>query len=444
MSKSFDFIQLYQNEYFPEEKINENFQKIEYYTNLSVVSKISSSTDNNIQSDCNYLIDANNDDYFSDKVNQIATYNNNLGWMFFQPKEGQIMYLQADGKHYKYTNNAWGVFSSGGQSGGTGENVDTYTKDEIDAKISNISTTGSVDTSTLLVKANNLSDLSNKTTARTNLGVYSTSEVDAKIDTKIDAKISNISTTGNIDTSTLLAKANNLSDLSNKTTARTNLGVYSTSEVDGNFVKKSANLSDITNKQNARNNLDVYAKSETYNRSKNLLDILDQDTACHNIGTLRDWEIRRVGDYKFSAQKTDHDNWLICNGRAVSRKTYADLFALIGTSCGDGDGSTTFNIPDFRNKTIWGANGNLNATLSAGLPNITGTFSKIYSFADQRYVSGCFTKTDYGAGNGPQSSNNAGAMSVNMDASKSNSIYGKSTTVQPPAICVNIFILAKA
>ena len=265
---------------------------------------------------------------------------------------------------------------------------------------------------------------------------------------EIDAKIANISTTGNVDTSNLLAKANNLSDLSNKTTARTNLGVYSASEVESNFVKKSANLSDLTNKQNARNNLDVYAKSETYNRSKNLLDILDQDTACHNIGTLRDWEIRRVGDYKISAQKTDHDNWLICNGRAVSRTTYADLFALIGTSCGKGDGSTTFNIPDFRNKTFWGANGNLNSTLSAGLPNITGTFGNVYTYNNQVAATGCVTKNQSdGDKSGPHYvSNRTDGSKVNytIDASKSSSIYGKSSTVQPPAICVNIFILAKA
>lgn len=39
-------------------------------------------------------------------------------------------------------------------------------------------------------------------------------------------------------------------------------------------------------------------------------------------------------------------NWLSCNGQAVSRTTYADLFAIIGTQFGSGDGSTTFNLPD--------------------------------------------------------------------------------------------------
>ena len=38
--------------------------------------------------------------------------------------------------------------------------------------------------------------------------------------------------------------------------------------------------------------------------------------------------------------------WLICDGSAVSRTTYAELFKVIGTSYGEGDGSTTFNLPN--------------------------------------------------------------------------------------------------
>lgn len=43
--------------------------------------------------------------------------------------------------------------------------------------------------------------------------------------------------------------------------------------------------------------------------------------------------------------------WLECNGAAVSRTTYADLFTAIGTTYGVGDGSTTFNLPDLRGRT---------------------------------------------------------------------------------------------
>lgn len=46
--------------------------------------------------------------------------------------------------------------------------------------------------------------------------------------------------------------------------------------------------------------------------------------------------------------------WLECNGQAVSRATYATLFAVIGTTYGVGDGSTTFNVPDLRSATVRG------------------------------------------------------------------------------------------
>ena len=46
--------------------------------------------------------------------------------------------------------------------------------------------------------------------------------------------------------------------------------------------------------------------------------------------------------------------WLLCDGSAVSRITYADLFAVISTVYGTGDGSTTFNVPDLRGRFILG------------------------------------------------------------------------------------------
>lgn len=45
-------------------------------------------------------------------------------------------------------------------------------------------------------------------------------------------------------------------------------------------------------------------------------------------------------------------SWLYCNGQAVSRTTYAALFAAIGTAHGQGDGSTTFNVPDYRGQFL--------------------------------------------------------------------------------------------
>ena len=51
------------------------------------------------------------------------------------------------------------------------------------------------------------------------------------------------------------------------------------------------------------------------------------------------------------------DGWLPCNGAAINRAVYADLFAEMGTTFGDGDGVTTFNLPDFRGEFLRGWNG---------------------------------------------------------------------------------------
>lgn len=68
--------------------------------------------------------------------------------------------------------------------------------------------------------------------------------------------------------------------------------------------------------------------------------------------------------------------WLLCAGQAVSRTTYAALFTAIGTTYGVGDGSTTFNLPDLRGRTIAGKD-NMEGTaanrLTSGGSGITGT-----------------------------------------------------------------------
>jgi microcystin-dependent protein len=53
-----------------------------------------------------------------------------------------------------------------------------------------------------------------------------------------------------------------------------------------------------------------------------------------------------TGSVTAFAGSTAPTNWLLCNGAAVSRTTYAALFTLIGSTYGAGDGSTTFNLPN--------------------------------------------------------------------------------------------------
>lgn len=73
------------------------------------------------------------------------------------------------------------------------------------------------------------------------------------------------------------------------------------------------------------------------------------DTTLASFGGL---PVGTLADY---AAATTPTGWLQCNGAAVSRATYASLFAVIGTTWGVGDGVTTFNVPDFRGRTTIGS-----------------------------------------------------------------------------------------
>ena len=140
--------------------------------------------------------------------------------------------------------------------------------------------------------------------------------------------------------------------------------------------------------------------------------------------------------------------YLLCNGAAVSRTTYADLFKAISTLYGAGDGSTTFNLPDLRDRFLEGAGTNAVGTkLEAGLPNITGS-AQSYSGLDlNQYVTWKHTGaivaiTGQITKNISWQSVDAfsGTTSWQIKASSSNNIYANSTTVQPKAITVQYLI----
>lgn len=59
-------------------------------------------------------------------------------------------------------------------------------------------------------------------------------------------------------------------------------------------------------------------------------------------------------------------NYIWCDGSAISRILYAELFAVIGTSCGAGDGSTTFNLPDLRGRASFGKDNMNNVGIGGG------------------------------------------------------------------------------
>ena len=74
---------------------------------------------------------------------------------------------------------------------------------------------------------------------------------------------------------------------------------------------------------------------------------------------LQDFTNRsEVGAIKPWGKATAPVGYVLCDGTAISRTTYADLFAVISTTYGVGNGSTTFNVPDLQGKTPQGYDGN--------------------------------------------------------------------------------------
>lgn len=61
-----------------------------------------------------------------------------------------------------------------------------------------------------------------------------------------------------------------------------------------------------------------------------------------------------IGQISAFGQANPPSGWLKCNGAAVSRTVYANLFAAIGVNFGSGNGSTTFNVPDLRGQFVRG------------------------------------------------------------------------------------------
>ena len=143
------------------------------------------------------------------------------------------------------------------------------------------------------------------------------------------------------------------------------------------------------------------------------------------------------------------NGYLICDGSAISRMTYVDLFNVIGTTYGVGDESTTFNIPNLVDKFIEGSTIS-GETLNAGLPNIKGTFKLT---ADQVWCDPS-NWTGTGAIKEEPTANyqfmspynwTGGEPRFNLifNASFYNNIYSDSiTTVQPPAIKIRFLIKA--
>lgn len=96
--------------------------------------------------------------------------------------------------------------------------------------------------------------------------------------------------------------------------------------------------------------------SKLYNFINYILDTDGNPSKAFTKDLLSSTGIWSIGDVKANMSTNNSDGWLEANGQSVSRVTYSDLFSLIGTDHGSGDGSTTFNLPDLRAHVLIGSN----------------------------------------------------------------------------------------
>ena len=77
------------------------------------------------------------------------------------------------------------------------------------------------------------------------------------------------------------------------------------------------------------------------------------------------------------AGSTAPQGWMLCDGSAVSRTTYAALFAVIGTTYGEGDGETTFNIPNLAGRVVIGVSNSHALGTTGGSETVTLTADQL-------------------------------------------------------------------
>lgn len=181
-------------------------------------------------------------------------------------------------------------------------------------------------------------------------------------------------------------------------------------------LSSESNYTDATKKRTAT--IHIYYENETVPRASLAVDrysVEPEKISVIPLGTV----IAFAGN----GSPSDDGTWLECNGQSCA--AYPKLVSVLGKSI----------VPDYRNRFLEGSRA-AGTVIEAGLPNITGQV-----WAGWMGGNGVFKRYRYvgasGDGNG-----HPPADSCTFDASRSSPIYGRSTTVQPPAVTVRYFIKA--
>ena len=131
-----------------------------------------------------------------------------------------------------------------------------------------------------------------------------------------------------------------------------------------------------------------------------------------------------IGELKYFGFSEVPEHCLMCDGSAISRETYSELFAKYGTTYGEGDGSTTFNLPDYRGaffRCIGGNADSIGVLQGDAIREITGD------------IDGTF---DFSVGNGAFYLDNVavGVQAINVNARGHHAIRMRVSRVVPTAV----------
>ena len=219
---------------------------------------------------------------------------------------------------------------------------------------------------------------------------------------------------------------------STKVATKAELGSYATSETLTTELAKKANTADVT---------ESFAE---YTKTANLSAVAISGSYEDLAGKPQTYD---VGDIKLYAGSNVPNGWFRCDGSTIAdmATNYPKLYAVLGTNV----------LPNYSGRTLYGASSDINATIGSGLPNIQGkllvtagneqgTYAGFPTRANGCFVSENWDESDitayFVASGTPKIRTDTHTTATWFNAARSNSTYGASTTVQPPAVKVAVLI----
>lgn len=186
-------------------------------------------------------------------------------------------------------------------------------------------------------------------------------------------------------------------------------------------LSSESNYTDTVKKRTAT--IHIYYGNETVPRASLAVDrysVEHEKISVIPIGTV----IAFAGN----GSPSNDGTWLECNGQSCA--AYPKLVSVLGKS----------TLPDYRNRFLEGS-GAAGTVIEAGLPNIAGNIV-LRPGNEGAFPSGVFTYSGNTGNRGYKGGSHGYYGKVRFDASRCSSIYGKSDTVQPPAVTVRYLIKA--